>query len=652
MVGLGLGACLTALVFLTAGGDDPMPNTWVEIALVLIAACAGMALIVLSGPGRAWGGGTLLLFGALAALTFASIAWSVDPSTSWVEANRTLSYLAAFGSAIAFVRLAPTRWRAVVGAIAVCATVVSAYALLAKVFPATFDPSTPVGRLLAPFGYYNATGLMAALGLPACLWAGARRDRSVVLRALAVPAAGILVAVLVLSVSRGALFAAIGGLGCWFALVPIRLRAALVLGLGAAGAAVISLWAFSHHSLTHDYQPLHVRTTAGHTFGGVVVGALAALTVAGFLMVIGMDRVSFAATTKRRIGTALVILVALVPVGGLVALAGSTRGFTGEVSHIWTKLTSTHGVVNDNPGRLVELSNSRPLYWSEGLKVGEHALVKGVGALGYAVARERFATQNVSAGHAHSFVIETFADFGLIGIAVCLALLVGWAHAAARTLQPWTRVPAEHAPEHAGLLTLFAVVLVFGIHSTIDWTWFFPGVAVPALLCAGWLAGRGPLTEPIGRSAERRRLTRAPAAAALTAAAAAAALFAAWVIWQPLRATNADAAAAAAAVKGDTGAALADAHTAASADPVSPDPHWEISAIYEGGGDLNAARAELLKAVSIAPANSQTWIRLAAFDMSHQQLHQAQSELRRARALDPSNPLIAQMIAQTRSKLS
>ncbi|MBV9000986.1 MAG: O-antigen ligase family protein, partial [Solirubrobacterales bacterium] len=602
--------------------------------------------------GRAWGGGTLLLFGALAALTFASIGWSVDPSTSWVEANRTLSYLAAFGSAIALARLAPARWRAVIGAVALCAAVVSAYALLAKVFPSTFDPSTPVGRLRAPFGYYNATGLMAAFGLPACLWAGARRDHSVALRALSVPVTGILVAVLLLSVSRGALLAAVVGLGCWFVLVPLRLRAALVLGLGAAGAAAMGLWAFSHHALTHDYQPLHARTTAGHEFGVVVLVSLILLTIAGFLMVIGMDRVSTSPTGRRRIGTALVVLVALVLVGGLVALAGSTRGFTGEVSHIWTKLTSTRGAVNDNPGRLVELSNSRPLYWSEGLKVGEHSLLKGVGALGYAVARERYASQNVSAGHAHSFVIETFADFGLIGIALSLALLVAWGVAVARTLRPWTRVPTEHAAEHAGLLTLFALVLIFGIHSAIDWTWFFPGVAVSALVCAGWLAGRGPLAQPIGRSSARRHLTRAPAAAALTAAIAAAAIFAAWVIWQPLRSANADAAANVAAIKSETSPALADARTAASVDPVATQPLWELAAIYEAAGDLSAARSELLKAVSVAPSNPQTWSQLAAFDLGHHQPRLAGSELHRASELDPSNPSIARLMAEARAQIS
>ena len=47
---------------------------------------------------------------------------------------------------------------------------------------------------------------------------------------------------------------------------------------------------------------------------------------------------------------------------------------------------------------------------------------------------------------------------------------------------------------------MLAVVVIFGVSSLIDWTWFIPGVTVPALVCAGWLAGRGPIAEPVGRA--------------------------------------------------------------------------------------------------------------------------------------------------------
>src|SRR5205814_3392796 len=141
-------------------------------------------------------------------------------------ANQIVAYLAVFGASIALAGMFPERWPAVVGGITMAATVISGYALLVKVFPATFDASDTVGRLGAPFDYWNATGLIAALGLPACLWAGARRDRSRAGRALAPPAITVLLTVGVLSYSRSAILATLAGVGLWFALVPLRLRGA------------------------------------------------------------------------------------------------------------------------------------------------------------------------------------------------------------------------------------------------------------------------------------------------------------------------------------------------------------------------------------------------------------------------------------------
>ena len=86
---------------MATGGTDLAQNTWVEIALTVVGAACALAVVLLGARGRAWGAVDLLLFAVLAALTYASIAWSVQPADSWVEANRTLSYLAAFGAAIA-----------------------------------------------------------------------------------------------------------------------------------------------------------------------------------------------------------------------------------------------------------------------------------------------------------------------------------------------------------------------------------------------------------------------------------------------------------------------------------------------------------------------------------------------------------------------
>jgi tetratricopeptide (TPR) repeat protein len=639
-VGAVLAAGFLLVAFLTAGGTDLGPNTWVEVAVVLVGAALAAAVTVFGAPGRAWGGVTLLLFAALAALTYASIAWSVQPDNSWTEANRTLSYLAAFGAAIAMARIVPERWPALLGAVGTAATVICGYALLVKVFPGSLDANDLVGRLKAPFGYWNATGLAAALGVPACIWAGARPVRGRILRALSIPALSILLAVLVLSYSRGALIAVIVACGVWFALTPLRLRAALVLGLGAVGAAVLVLWGLAHHPLTHDDIALAARTHDGHVFGIVVLVVLAATTAAGFAATFALERAALPEQARRRIGTVLLVCVALVPVAGLAAVAASSRGLSGEVSHLWHSLTNSNAVVTESPGRLAELSNSRPRYWSEGLKVGSHALLKGTGAGGFLTARTHYSADTLVAGHAHSYVIETFADFGLIGTLLSFALFVSWAVASGRTLgfgRRGLRAPPDdrRAAEQAGLVTMFAVVIAFGIHSAIDWTWFFPGVTIPALACAGWLAGRGPLSAPVGHGA-RKRLTTSPTAAGTALAIAAIAVGAVWVVWQPLRASNADASAITELLAGRSSAALADAQTAVSADPVSADALWELSEIHVAVGDRSAARADLVRATSRQPENAETWQRLGELDLRYAQLRLAIVELGKAIALDLS----------------
>lgn len=602
-VGLGIA------VFVAGGGTDLGANTWVEIVVSVVGVSLGMAAMVVSAPGRSWGAASLLLLAAVTVFTAASIAWSVEPASSWVEANRAVSYLAAFGGALALARIAPRRWPALVGALALLAVVVSGYALLAKVFPATLDQADLVGRLRLPFDYANPVGLMAAMGIPACLWAGSRREGGLVSRALTVPAVGILVVAGVLSLSRGALIFTAVGLVCWFALVSVRLRAAAVLILGAIGGGSAAAWALSDGSLIHDNVAQHARTTAGHDFGLVLIAMLVLLTVAGVVAARALDRVALAITTRRRVGLLLVVLAALIPIGGIAAVAASHRGLTGTVSHAWNQLTSPNsGGAAPVPGRLLQTGSSRGRYWNEALKVGEHALLKGAGADGFATANTHYsvvpATESVQ--HAHSYLLETFADLGLIGLLLSLALLVAWAVAARRAVGspgPWID---DHTAERNGLLTVVVVVLIYGLSSATDWTWFIPGPTLTALVCAGWLAGRGPLTAPVGM--RRPRLT--PALVGAGTVAAVVTVFAAWMIVQPLRSSNADAAAVNALSSGNQRAAYSDAHAAATDDPVSVDPLFELAAFDLAGGNKQAALDQYMKATNLQPDNPQTWFEL------------------------------------------
>jgi hypothetical protein len=419
---------------------------------------------------------------------------------------------------------------------------------------------------------------------------------------------------------------------------------------------------------------------------------LVSLTIVGGGVTFTIDRVRLPATVRRRLTVALVALLACVPIAGVVALAASSRGITGEVSYLWHTLTSTKGGIGNSPGRLIQVDNSRGRYWSQGLKVGEHHLLAGVGAAGYGTANKRYSQDRVTAQHAHGYVIQTFADFGLIGLGLSLALLASWWVAARRALRPlWPRgtggqlssvwplkqirglrarvrlpqsrpwrlpwhanglpppaqpITKQHAAERQGLLTLLAVVVIFGLHSAIDWTWFVPGVAVPALVCAGWLAGRGPLAAPVAR-----KPSRAPLRLAAVATLFAAAVFFAWTIWQPLGSADADQATLAALAAGNTNLALRDARTSSSRDPVSVEPLWNTAAIYGAAGREGQAHAALVRAVRLQPANPATWQQLGEYDLIAGHAAEASAVLQAGLYLAPNDSETRSAMAQARSAL-
>ncbi len=652
-----LAAVLCVVAFVTGGGSALGPNTWAQIALTVAGATLAIVCVLRAGAGRGWGSTAVLLFAGLAALTAVSIVWSVQPADSWVESNRTVSYLAVFAGAMALARIAPARWPAIVWAVAIVATVVSGYSLLVKVFPGSLDPGETIGRLRLPFDYWNAVGLMATLGLAPCLWVGSRREGVVIGRALAVPALGLLIVTIMLSLSRGAVVIAVVGLAVWFLLADARLRAALVLAAGIAGGGALSAWALANHSLTYDNVALAARTSAGHELGWALIAMLAVLGAAGLAIAISMDRGSISRAVQRRIGTGLIVLLALIALAGVGAVAASSRGVTGTISHAYNQLTSPDsGGVSNTPGRLLQVGSTRGRYWNQGLTVGEHAWLKGVGANGFATARSRYfppINDYQSFQHAHSYVIETFADLGVVGVAISLGLLIAWGLAAARSLRAASAEPAPgvrsnaaaadrerggpmaHASlgERNGLVALLAVATSFGLNSVFDWTWFIPGPALTALVCAGWLAGRAPI-----RMAARGGPRLRPLAIFAAVMMAAGTLLVAWMMYQPLHSANADAAGLSALTGGDLRGAIADARAAAAEDPVSVDPLFELAAFYRAAGDQRTALGELRKAVTLQPQNAQTWIQEGETLLAVHRPRQALPVLVRAESLDRGSP--------------
>ena len=662
----GLAAIICAVAFSADGGLNVGRTTPSEIGLVVGGgiAVAG-ALLLAPRRERLWGAGPLALLLALVVLTALSITWAASPSEAWVETNRTLAYAAVFAAAVALAHSVPGRWSALVGAITLSAIAISAYAVATKVFPGALNPDEIFARLREPFGYWNSVGLAAALGVPGCLWLGTRRSGHQALNALAYPALGLLVLTMLLSFSRGAVLAAILGAGFWFATVPRRLRGAAVLIAGVAGGGLMAVWAFSQNALTEDRVPVDLRNQAGLQLGLLVLVMLALLAAAG--LAVGFARAAHTPTLHQRdrAGVALLVGLALIPVAVTIALAVGDRGLSGSVSARWNQLTRVSAPLprNDN-SRFTAVGSVRARYWDEALRIfGDNPGV-GVGAGSYATVRKRYRTDDPAVRHAHGYVVQTLADLGLAGLAVSLALLAAWLAGAARATGLRRRDRGRpFTPERIGLLTLVATVVVFGVHSFVDWTWVVPANAAVALLAAGWVAGRGPLSSEREGAAVRRAGTgaaglaqrlRAGSRERLRAICAGATLLvvlaAAWAIVQPLRAETLTQDALGSLDRGRIDAARSQAQRAHDVNPLSVDPLFTLATIETAADRNTAARRALGEAVRLQPDNPEPWLRLAEFELNT--LHRpalAMTAVRPALFLDPrSSDAVAVFLAAQR----
>jgi hypothetical protein len=646
---LGFGALLAAVALGGSGGLQLGPLTTVEIALDILAGVAGCAALLLGPPRRLYGGVTLALFAVLVVFTAVSIMWAVDPDDAWVEANRTLAWFAAFALGLTLSRVAPERWASLLGGVVLAAVVVCGYAVLTKVFPGALNPDEIYARLREPFGYWNSVGILAAMAVPACLWLAARRSGHAVLNALAYPALSLLVVACLLAYSRGSLLAMAIGCALWFAFVPLRLRGAAALATAGLAGLLVGVWAFGQDALSEDRIGVAARATAGHALGILVVAMLIGALIAGLAVNFSLAERAPAPIARRGAGLAALALLALVPVVVAGFLATSANGLTGSVSKGFNDLTNPNAAIPANdPDRLTAVGSVRARYRDEALRIWRRHEAVGVGAGGYRTARTRVRHDTLNVRHAHGYVVQTMADLGLVGLAIALALLAAWLAAAARTtgLVPRAARESRYTPERVGMLSLAAVVVVFGVHSFIDWTWIVPGNAVPALLCAGWVAGRGSPLDPVPPRLDRRaavrawraqpwRLAGAVGLIVLTAAAV-------WTTWQPQRSVNSTDAALEAVEQNKLPAARADVQRARSSDPLSTTPLYVGATVESAAGNVAGARRLYSEAVHMQPSSSETWLRLAQFELAQGDTRASLRAIGPALFLDPWSPTVAQ----------
>jgi hypothetical protein len=621
------------------------------LALVVVGAWATWSRLRVAAPPAAWAG--LGLLAGFAAWSGLSLAWSVAPSGTWTQLNRTIAYVLVVGLALvagAWYGRAVTR---LAYAYAGLALAVALYALAGKVLPDLFHQAGEFSRLRAPVQYWNALALFCAMAVPIVLRLAVDETRPRGVRLAAVGALPVYLATMGLTYSRGGVLAGLAAVGVLLWLGGARLRSLLALGLGLAGAAPSLAVGFTSHSLTTNGLSVAARRGPGLLLGG--------LLVAGIVGAVAVDRWVLDAEARtppdparaRRVGRGLLATAAVAAAIGIGFIAASDRGLTGTVSHQWHVFTSPREAAGQfDPGRLLSTnSGNRWVWWEEAVGAWSDRPLAGWGAGSFPVLHREYRKNGLDVLQPHSVPLEFLAETGLVGAILALGgvglLLVG-AAGAVRRLAP--------GPERGLAVALLAASVAWAGHSLYDWDWDIPGVTLPALAFLGVLCARGARARLTGASrlngAQRGVSSRGWTPAGRAAAAGAAALVLGTVAlsgilpsWADSESANALASVRADATPGQLERAQASADFAARLDPLSVDPLLSASALALRRGRVLQARDYLLRAAGRQPDDVHVWQAIAQFEAGRGDRRNIEVALARVLALDPRNRLAPFLVA-------
>lgn len=566
------------------------------VALGAGSAATWIAVIVVAlGPGeiRPLPRPFLVALAALAALATVaalSLGWSIDRDTGFVDVVRLSAYLGAF--ALAGLLLRPGSGRPALVGVGAGLVAVSLLALAARLLGigagdaelvATMPSSA--GRLSYPVGYWNALGSMAAMAVPVLVWiAGSTRSRPTATLALAsIPP--VLLTTYMTS-SRGALFAAAIGALIVIAAAQYRMRAVVTLIVGAVASGPPVLAATLEPGIldgpgSSPGRPELVVCLA------LLAGVLAAALIGPSIVARCGPSPVRGLRMRHLIAAALVACVATVLLVGPGEIAGDFAVTSGK--------EATAG------GNQLSVSGSgRAQFWSAALDAFAADPLRGIGAGSYGFWWNRHGTLETPVQNAHSEPVELLAELGPVGLGAFVIFFVAVAVAGI------PRARTRDDPPAGATLGLLATGLV-GI--LIDWTWDVPAVAVPILIAAAVLTGRG--LDPAGpvSNARRRsaRLVRvpSPALALLAAAFGVAAIWAGAVL---AIATDRLDASRDALAAGDLSAAAGSARAAAEAEPWAAAPWARLAEIEKAGGNMDAGRVAAARAIELAPDDFRSWL--------------------------------------------
>ncbi len=451
----------TALAFFSGGYFGPARliaaiTTW---ALVIVVALVAPRPLPSSTAGRlALAGLTLLTV-----WTAVSISWAPIAGRAQEDLQRLVLYLGFFFAALVLLRGANVR-RWLEPALVLGAFVVIAYALSERLLPGVIEfarSESAAGRLEQPISYWNALGLLGAIGFVLATRVAGDPERERALRAGAAAAAVALGLGVYLSFSRGALAAVAAGVVFLLALAPKgrpQLRAAVtVVGASVVAAAVASR--------LPTVQSIDPGERGDSTEGLIMLGAL--ILLAGVAAYVVARRPSERPLAPSAPSLPVSRPTAVLATAGVLIVAAALAAAVFE-----GKPEGTSPVHGADPARLGSIDTNRYRYWEVAIATWADNPIHGVGSGGFLVEWLKERDRVDKSGDAHSLYLETLAELGLVGFAFLMAFLFGTAAAVVRL----HRVAPGPATALAGGLAAWAV------HAGLDWDWEMPAVTLPALM--------------------------------------------------------------------------------------------------------------------------------------------------------------------------
>lgn len=455
-----------ALAFASGGFPEQARQVALVAAAALLAAWALLAADPLPRGRAAW-----LALGGLAGLTAwiaFSAGWAPRADVARADLERTALYLVALLLGATLWRPGRAAARAVEPAVALGIALVVGYGLLGRLAPGVLELDSGVlagARLSEPLTYWNAEGALAAMGLLLCARLLGDPERPRAVRMLGAAAAVPVGAALYLTFSRGALAALAAGVLVLLVVAPTwaQLRAAVIALEAAVAAAITSAALPGVNDLRGDVE----------RDGALGLVVLAVLALAAAALAAWQTRAEDEDSVRRgrlplpRWTAAVALVLAVALVAGPVAVGGGDG-------------TGSAPAFGETTSRLSSAGSNRYEYWRVALRVGADAPVRGAGSGSFGT--EWLARRPIDdvVRDAHSLPLETFAELGLVGLALLAALLAGIVLAARACLR---RDPALAAGPVAALAA-------FGLHSSIDWDWEIPALTLVAVLLAGLLLSR------------------------------------------------------------------------------------------------------------------------------------------------------------------